>query len=147
MGDAFGVSDIEITRPLAAPWLGFRILGAAGISGWTRDEPTAADLPEAHGAILAAGDEGVVVVGESERADGALVTLELGDLAAAFDLEDLDLLVAAADGEEPAVGREGQGVGPGLGQGADLLAGLGVPEADGVVAAAGGEQLAVGRGG
>lgn len=39
LGDAFAITDFELTHQVAAPWLGVRILGAAGLAGWLEDEP------------------------------------------------------------------------------------------------------------
>lgn len=50
LGDAFALTDFALTRRLAAPWLGLRILGAAGAVGWldtdsVRGEPTPGSEP------------------------------------------------------------------------------------------------------
>lgn len=46
LGDAFALADVELTRQIAAPWLGVRLLGAAGLVGWLEDEPDrTASLP------------------------------------------------------------------------------------------------------
>jgi hypothetical protein len=40
VGDAFALADFEVTREIAAPWLGLRVLGSAGWAGWLdRDQP------------------------------------------------------------------------------------------------------------
>jgi hypothetical protein len=38
-GDAFVLTDFEATRTVAAPWIGVRLLGAAGWTGWLDDPP------------------------------------------------------------------------------------------------------------
>ena len=39
-GDVFALTDLEVNRSIAAPWLGLRLLAAAGWTGW-RDGPPA----------------------------------------------------------------------------------------------------------
>lgn len=39
VGDAFALTDFELTHQVTAPWLGVRILGAAGLAGWLEDGP------------------------------------------------------------------------------------------------------------
>lgn len=39
-GDVFAQTDLEVTRTIAAPWLGVRLLAAAGWTGWRDGPPT-----------------------------------------------------------------------------------------------------------
>ena len=46
-GDAFALADLQVTRTIAAPWLGARLLATAGWTGWLDDPPAdpASSLP------------------------------------------------------------------------------------------------------
>ncbi len=41
LGEAYAIADFEMTRQVAPPWLGLRLLGAAGWAGWLGDPPGA----------------------------------------------------------------------------------------------------------
>src|SRR5262249_36102840 len=105
----------------------------------------AADVPQADGLVVAAGDETFAVGGEGEALDGAGVPGEAADFLAAHVVKaDSE---AGGRGDVVAAGTEGDaadflGV---LGEPAQDLTGLGAPVDERAVLAAGGEMPAVRR--
>jgi hypothetical protein len=50
LGEAFGTAQLELSRQIASPWLGVRLLGAAGLAGWLGDPPDSTASPAASAA-------------------------------------------------------------------------------------------------
>jgi hypothetical protein len=50
LGEAFGTAQLELSRQIASPWLGVRLLGATGLAGWLGGPPDSAASPAASAA-------------------------------------------------------------------------------------------------
>ena len=103
------------------------------------------DVPDSQVEIVAPGEESPAVRREADRPAAAVLPVsgQLVDLLAGRSVPQADGIVQAGRGEEPAVGRDGDGPDPvAVLQSPALRAGGGVPEADRVIVAGGGDEPA-----